>query len=66
VTSKYWFNTKTGQVEHGRQSLWSHLLGPYDTAEEAARALETARHRTETWDDDDERWRDPGDHGDAS
>ncbi len=61
MTSKYWFNTKTGQVEHGRRSLWTHLMGPYDTEEEAARALERARNRTESWDEDDAMWRDSGD-----
>ena len=28
-------------------------LGPYDTAEEAARALETVAARNETWDEED-------------
>ncbi|QAY71348.1 SPOR domain-containing protein [Xylanimonas protaetiae] len=54
---RYWFNTRTGRVEEGRQSAWTELMGPYDTAEEAARALDSARRRTDAWDDDDDRWR---------
>ncbi|ACZ31067.1 hypothetical protein Xcel_2048 [Xylanimonas cellulosilytica DSM 15894] len=59
-TARYWFNTRTGQVEHGRQSPWNELMGPYGTAEEAARALDKARDRTESWDDEDAAWRDTG------
>lgn len=46
----YWFNTRTRQVEEGHQSDWTDLLGPYETREQAERALETARERTEKWD----------------
>lgn len=46
----YWFNTRTRQVEEGHQSDWTDLLGPYDTREQAERALDTARQRTEQWD----------------
>jgi hypothetical protein len=52
----FWFNTKTHQVEEGHQSDWTNLLGPYATREEAERALETARARTERWDEEDRRW----------
>lgn len=54
---EYYFNTSTRMVEKGRQSSWEHLLGPYDTREEAERAVETARERTEAWDEDDEEWK---------
>ncbi|MFP5335778.1 MAG: SPOR domain-containing protein [Actinomycetes bacterium] len=57
---EYWFNTKTRQVEEGHQSDWTNLLGPYATRAEAERALETARQRTETWDEEDRRWNDWG------
>jgi hypothetical protein len=33
-------------------------LGPYATAAEAADALETARRRTEAWDEQDKAWTD--------
>ena len=53
---EYFFNTRTKMVEKGHQSSWEHLMGPYETAEEAAKALETARSRSQTWDADDDRW----------
>jgi hypothetical protein len=56
--AEFWFNTRTRQVEeleHKSQS--KDLLGPYPTREAAAAALETARARTEDWDEDERRWR---------
>jgi hypothetical protein len=55
--TEYWFNTATGQVEEGPQSSWANRLGPYGTREEAQRALEKARERSESWDREDEEWR---------
>jgi hypothetical protein len=61
---QFWFNTRTGQVETNEDKSQSKdLLGPYPTKEEAAQALETARRRTEAWDEEDRRWRD-GDEDD--
>ena len=57
---EYWFNTRTGQVEEGRQSSWSHLMGPYRTRAQARQALDRAARRSEAWDREDERWRDGG------
>ncbi|WP_156155825.1 SPOR domain-containing protein [Demequina phytophila] len=54
---EYFYNTKTRMVEKGRQSSWEHLMGPYATREEAAGALEIAKHRNDAWEDDD-RWDD--------
>lgn len=53
---KYWFNTTTGEVEEGRLSSWEHLMGPYATREEAQKALETARKKSQAWDDADREW----------
>lgn len=54
---RWWYNTKTGQVEpddnHGPNR---DILGPYGSQEEAARALEIARERTEKWDAEDRDW----------
>lgn len=50
---QYWFNTKTGAVEHGHQSSWPHLMGPYATRDEAANALATAQRRNDDWDAED-------------
>ena len=50
---EFWFNTRTGAVEEGRQSDWSEVMGPYPTREAAARALDTARSRSAAWDRED-------------
>ena len=54
---QWWFNTETRQVEQGRQSHYTHLMGPYESRDAAAAALATAQQRTESWDSDDEKWR---------
>jgi hypothetical protein len=61
---QFWFNVSTGQVEETENKSQSKdLLGPYPTRAEAEQALQTARERTEKWDEEDRRWRD-GDHED--
>lgn len=55
-STEYYFNTQTRMVEKGRLSPWEHLLGPYDTSDEAARALEIAEKRSEAWDEADAEW----------
>jgi hypothetical protein len=58
---RWWFNTRTGQVEpddnHGSNK---DVLGPYKSQEEASRALEIARERTEKWDAEDKAWEERG------
>ena len=54
---EYFFNTATRQVERGRQSSWEHLLGPFDTAEEAQQAVDIASDKSEAWDEADKAWR---------
>ncbi|WP_425956820.1 SPOR domain-containing protein [Xylanimonas sp. McL0601] len=56
VASEYWYNTQTHEVEVGRSSSWSHLMGPYKSREEALQALDHARQRSDDWDKDDEDW----------
>lgn len=41
----YYYNITTGQVEPEGQSKAKDLLGPFDTAEEAAQALDIIRER---------------------
>lgn len=41
----FWFNTQTGQVEEGPQSLAIDRIGPFKTRQEAARALEIVEER---------------------
>jgi hypothetical protein len=38
MAKKYWFNTKTKEVEYGRKSLALYRLGPYETEKEALNA----------------------------
>lgn len=52
---KYWYNLKTGEVELGPQSLGIDRAGPFDTAEEAARAPEIIQERSRAWAAEDAR-----------
>lgn len=56
-STEYYFNTQTRMVEKGRLSPWEHLLGPYDTYDEAAKALEIAQDRSDAWDEADAEWK---------
>jgi hypothetical protein len=59
---QFYFNVRTHQVEElDRKSQSKDLLGPFPTREAAAAALETARARTEQWDEDERRWREGDD-----
>jgi hypothetical protein len=56
---QFYFNITTGAVEElATKGQSKDLLGPYPTRKAAAAALETARQRTEAWDEEDRRWRD--------
>jgi len=54
MAGDFWFNTETHEVEEGRQSDWSKLMGPYGSRDEAAKAIEKAKARNKAWDADDE------------
>jgi len=59
IEQKYWYNLTTGQVEHGFESPAIDRAGPFDTAEEAARAPEILRERSRAWaaeDADEDDW----------
>lgn len=57
----FWYNIETGAVESdANRSRNDNVMGPYDTEEEASRALETARARTEKWDEEDREWEEGG------
>ncbi|MEJ6490469.1 methionine aminopeptidase [Leucobacter sp. USCH14] len=45
----YWFNSRTGQVEEGPQSLSVDRIGPFATREEAARADDIVAERARKW-----------------
>lgn len=42
---QYWFNTKTGLVETGPQSLSLDRIGPFESFEDAKNALEIIAER---------------------
>lgn len=44
---EYWFNTKTNQVEIGKQSLSLDRLGPFASFEEARDALAIIARRAQ-------------------
>jgi hypothetical protein len=55
----YWYNVNTGKVEtEENRGPGENLMGPYATEEEASRALEIAREKTERWDEQDKAWDD--------
>ncbi|MBN0042364.1 SPOR domain-containing protein [Cellulosimicrobium cellulans] len=54
---EYYFDTRTGEVHRGPSGSWSHRMGPYPTREAAQKALETARERSDAWDEEDHRER---------
>lgn len=53
--TQYWYNTRTGEVEQGKQSPAHELLGPFDTADQALHADERLRANAQEWADDDAR-----------
>lgn len=46
---EFWFNTKTGLVEVGKQSAAIYRLGPFATRIEAEGALQLLRERSKVW-----------------
>lgn len=63
----YWYNITTGKVETDEErSRNDEVMGPYDTHEEAAGALASARTRTEKWDEEDREWEDWGEGSSGS
>lgn len=52
---KYWYNLRTGQVERGFESPSVERAGPFETAEEAARAPEIMAERSRAWSEEEAR-----------
>lgn len=46
---KYWYNLRTGAVEHGYLSPSVDRAGPFDTEQEAAGAPERLRANSRRW-----------------
>jgi len=51
---KWYFDPSTGEVTQGKEGTWDDRMGPYDTREEAAGALERAAARNAAADAEDE------------
>lgn len=51
---EYWFNTKTREVEVGKQVAALFRIGPFDSVEEAAKAPEILAARAKAWQAEDE------------
>jgi hypothetical protein len=51
---EYWFNTKTQEVEIGKQSLSLDRLGPFATLQEAKNAVEIIARRAAALRNEDE------------
>ena len=51
--AKYWFNTRTKQVEFGLKSTSLDRIGPFDSEKEAANAEEIVRLRAKQWLEDE-------------
>lgn len=49
----YWYNTRTGLVEEGPQSLAKDRIGPFSTREEAERGPEIVAERARRWAEED-------------
>lgn len=59
--TEWWYNSRTGQVEEGPQSLAADRIGPFETREEAERAPEIVAERAREWAAEDaaeDDWRD--------
>ena len=54
-SEKYWYNLVTGEVERGFESPAIDRAGPFDTAEEAAKAPELPRERSRAWAEEESR-----------
>jgi len=52
---KYWYNLKTGEVERGFESPSVDRAGPFETAEEAAKAPEVIAERSRAWREEEAR-----------
>ncbi|UOQ89314.1 SPOR domain-containing protein [Agromyces endophyticus] len=53
VEHMFWYNLKTGEVEQGFVSQSVDRVGPFETREEAERALEILRANSAKWAEED-------------
>lgn len=55
IEQSWWYNSRTGEVEHGPESPSIHRIGPFASREEASRAPEVIAARSKAWDEDEKR-----------
>jgi cell division septation protein DedD len=53
--TEYWFNTRTKQVEIGKQSIAVYRIGPFKTRSDAEHALENIAAKSKAWREEQER-----------
>ncbi|QAY74091.1 SPOR domain-containing protein [Agromyces protaetiae] len=53
VEHLYWYNIRTGEVEQGFVSPSIDRVGPFETRDEASRALEILRANSAKWAEED-------------
>jgi hypothetical protein len=51
---EFWFNLKTKTVEFGKLTPAAYRVGPFSSAEDAAKALETLASRSKDWDEEED------------
>ena len=59
---KFYFDPTTHEVTQGKETSWDNRMGPYDTREEAERALEKVAERNKqaaAQDEADDDWGEP-------
>lgn len=59
----WWYCLKHHAVERYGGCRAADRLGPYDTREEAAHAMERVAERNENWEEEDQRWEHQGEKG---
>lgn len=52
----FWWCLQHSRTEPDEGCAHAERLGPYDTADAAAHALDRAAERTKSWDEADEEW----------
>ena len=53
--TEFWFNTKTKQVEVGKQSVAVYRVGPFKTRSEAEKALQIIAEKSRAWREQEEK-----------
>ncbi|WP_345750071.1 hypothetical protein [Microbacterium rhizophilus] len=55
IENSWWYNSRTGEVEHGPESPSIHRIGPFASAEEAKRAPAVIEARSKAWAEEEKR-----------